>query len=185
MDYDINALLFKMGIAELREAQQLRWHYIDGSDPDVNGLAEARFENNKRTLVVNLYHNRKNIEDDDGGFIEHSLETVQLSARRIGDSDLFRIIKIAFDGTEYEADDAAMLELCCSIFYARALDISEIMTKQRFKSAEAQLQSAEERLQQKHSQRRENARKAFEVSEQMVGVIVPFKPRSDAPLQRI
>ena len=185
MDYDINELLFKMGISELSEKGSLRWHYMDANDPEIGGFADARFEQSGRHLVVELRHTRKDIEDDDGEILERSLETVQLRARRIGESGLFRITKLSFDGVEHPVDSAAMLELCCGIFYARALEISEIMTKQRFHSTEAEAEAAEERIQKKHERRREKTRAAFQKAEDVMGVIVPFKPRKDAPFQRI
>jgi len=184
MDYDINALLFKLGITELSEKQSMRWHYLDGANPNINGMAEARFENAGHRLIVDLVHARGDIENDEGVIQKQDLQSLRLEARRIGDSEIFRITKIAFDGEDYEADSPAMIELCCGVFYARALEISEIMTKQRFQSTDAAISSAEDRVLNKNSMRREVTQKAFETADNLMGVIVPFKPRKDAPLQR-
>ena len=185
MDYDINELLFKMGISELSEKGSLRWHYMDASDPEISGFADARFEEGGRRLVIELRHTRKDIVDDEGEVLEHSVESVQIGARRIGNSELFRITKLSFDGTEHPADNAAMLELCCGIFYARALEISEIMTKQRFKADEAPVQTAEDRIKAKRAMRKEATKSVFQKADEVMGVIIPFKPRKDAPVQRI
>ncbi len=185
MDYDINGLLHKMGIGECAADKPLHWHYIDSNDTDVSGSAHARFEEDGRRFIAEIQHIRKNVENDDGEMQDICLDTVEIRGRRLGDTDLFRITKVSFDGTEFDPADSGMIELCCSIFYARALDISEIMTKQRFDSKQAEYDSAEDRLKAKREYGQSKLRKAIEAADKVTGVVVPFKPRTGAPLQRI
>ena len=56
MDYDINDLLFKLGLNELKEKKELRWYYIDATEPEISGCAHARFANDGRNLIVELNH---------------------------------------------------------------------------------------------------------------------------------
>lgn len=185
MDYDINELLFKLGLNELQEKRELRWYYIDASEPDISGCAHARFANDGRKLIVELNHTFRNTDEFDGEIGEMRDETITLEARRIGDSPLFRISKLAFDGNEFEPDNTGMVELCCGMFYARALKINEIMVGQRYQTAIAEFQSAEEKVRKKQEARRRMIEETVRAADNVVGVIVPFRPRSDAPLQRI
>lgn len=185
MDYDINDLLYKLGLNELQDKKELRWYYIDAAEPDVSGCAHARFANDGRKLIVELNHHFKNTDEFDGEIGEMLSETITLHARRIGDSPIFRISKVAFDGMEYDADDTGMIELCCGMFYARALKINEIMVGQRYQTAIAEFESAEEKIRKKQETRRRMIEETVKAADNMVGVIVPFRPRSDAPLQRI
>lgn len=185
MDYDINDLLFKLGLNELKDKNELRWYYIDAANPEISGCAHARFANDGRKLIVELNHHFKNTDEFDGEIGEMRDETISLEARRIGDSRIFRVSKVSFDGTTYDAKDTGMIELCCGMFYARALKINEIMVAQRYQTAIAEFESAEEKVRKKHEARKRMIAETVKAADNVVGVIVPFRPRGDAPLQRI
>jgi hypothetical protein len=127
MDYSLNDLLAKMGLNELTEQKSLRWHYTDSTNAALGGVAEARLDEDGRYLSVNLVHRLMEADMDTDGTEEERLETVQIEARRIGDSQTYRITKLGFDGTDFAADNDAMLQLGTGLFYARALHINEIM----------------------------------------------------------
>lgn len=189
MDYSLNDLLAKMGLNELAEQKSLRWHYTDSNNPALGGFAEARLIEDGRYLTVNLAHR---LMDDEDGTEEERLETVQIEARRIGDSDTYRITKLSFDGSDFEADNDAMLQLGTGLFYARALHINEIMVEQRFKTAPHSLRhtytahSSRIKLDDERFDNRMAHNDTHKVSsaENLAGVIIPFRPRKDVACQR-
>lgn len=177
MDYDINALLYKMGLNDLAEQKEIRWCYIDAKNPNVSGNAHARFANDGRKLVVELSHDFVSIDDEDGPFGEICRESIRLEAERVKGSDNFKITELEFDGINYDTSNDAMVQLCCGLFYARALKINEIMIDQKFETEIAEYNSSEKR--------RRLIAETVAMADNMAGVIVPFRPRQDAPLQRI
>lgn len=182
MDYDLKELLHKMGVPDVAETGSVKWHYMDTRDQDVGGFADVRLDNSGRGLTVELRHWKKDFENDEGEIQSRHTESFLLTARRLGDSDLFRITGISFDGTEYNADDAAMIELGCGIFHARAVEINTLMVEQRFKALEKEMDALPSST--------EDLKKRFqatleEKAQEMWGIVVPFQPRKDAPIQRI
>ena len=181
MDYEITTLLTKMGIPELTEKNSIKWQYVDARNDENGGFAHAEFDAEKRFLTVSLRHIRTSTTDEIGTLYDKKEETFALKARRIGDSDTFRVIEISFDGTDYAADDTAMIELGCGIFYARAIEINSIMIDQKFNHA----------LQEKYQDRADHLRSKFEHFQEqnkpadIYGIVIPFKPKKDAPIQRI
>jgi len=183
MDYDLKQLLYKLGAPEALDKDQVRWHYIDASDLEVGGYADIRIEANGRLLTVQLKHTKKNCEDDCGTFHTKREESFFLQARRLGDSQLFRVTDISFDGNDYSSDNTAMIELGCSIFHARAVEINSLMVEQKFNLATDKdfSNSSAERLRDKLKMMREMSQPKPE----MWGIVVPFHPRKGAPIQRI
>lgn len=186
MDYDLIHLLKKLGVPEVAEDGAVRWHYMEASDPEIGGFADARLEARGRILTVELRHMRKFYEDDNGLIHASYTEEFLLKARRLGTSNMYRVMLVAFDGNDYDPADTAMIELGCSIFHSRALEISTIMTERAFGAVSEEYEAGGE------DDPAEILRKRFEAShsstkntDESWGVVVPFRPRKDAPLQRI
>ena len=155
---------------------------MDTRDHDIGGFADVRLEQNGRSLTVELRHWKKNFEDDNGDIKAHHTESFLLTARRIGNSDLFRITELSFDGTQYDPNDVGMIELGCSIFHARAVEINTLMVEQKFKALEKEMAE--------NTEATEHLKKRFQSSleekaQEIWGIVVPFQPRKDAPIQRI
>jgi|GEM_PF-976291 hypothetical protein len=186
MDYSLNDLLAKMGLNELTEQKSLRWHYTDSTNAALGGVAEARLDEDGRYLSVNLVHRLMEADMDTDGTEEERLETVQIEARRIGDSQTYRITKLGFDGTDFAADNDAMLQLGTGLFYARALHINEIMIEQRFKSSPSNLRniysahSNPARFEDQRFDRMAHNDVSNNASaENLARVIIPFRQRKD------
>jgi hypothetical protein len=182
MDYDLKELLHKMGVPELTEKNAVKWHYMDTTDQDIGGFADVRLDVYSRFLTVELRHWKKDFKNDDGHIEARHTESFLLKARRLGSSDLFRITELIFDGTEHDPKSSAMVELGCSIFHARAVEINTLMVEQRFKALEKEMNTpicATDRLKKRFQSSLE------EKAQQVWGIVVPFQPRKDAPIQRI
>lgn len=181
MDYNISTLLTKMGIPELATKKEIKWQYMDMRNEDNGGFAHAEFDAEERFLTISLRHVRTSVSDEIGTIHDRKEETFSLKARRIGDSDTFRITEISFDGEDYAPEDTGMIELGCSIFYARAVEINSIMIDQKFNAAlQEQCQDRAEKLRSKFENFQEQNKPA-----DIYGIVVPFKPRKGVPIQRI
>ena len=101
MDYNISTLLTKMGIPELATKKEIKWQYMDMRNEDNGGFAHAEFDAEERFLTVSLRHVRTSVSDEIGTIHDRKEETFSLKARRIGDSDTFRITEINFDGEDF------------------------------------------------------------------------------------
>jgi len=188
MDYDINRLLIQFGLADLFTKQHLKWHYVDATDADTFGAAEARFDHDGRVLSIDLKHVYTNQDDLDGPVGEKIDENISLRATRIGDTDTFKISRLIIDGIGYEGDDA-MLTLAAGLYYARALNISDIMITQQLNTARAKAEAQREteqnniRAAQHDSILTTITESAADMTAAPSGLdnVVAFIPRSDAP----
>jgi len=186
MDYDFYELLHKMGIPELSEKDSIRWNYMDASDPSIGGFADARMEADGHYLTVELRHLKKNYEDDNGRIHSQKIDSFTLKARRLGNSELFRISEIEFDGKDYDPNDTAMIELGMGIFYSRAIEINTLMIEQKLKSGtelKKPVENPAENLRSHFKQFMEAPAKA--TNDLASGVVVQFRPRQGAPIQRV
>ncbi len=168
MDYELSALLNKMGVPDLEERKSMRWTYADDMDPSIHGFAEARLESNGRFLTAELRHHRKDYEDDLGIIHPFHAESFYLQARRIEDSNTFRISLLSFDGRTYDLRQSAMIELGLSLFHGRAVEISTRMVEQKFDLVRDEMKKPAKPV------------KFTVKASGPAGNVVPFRPRGKA-----
>lgn len=131
MIYTLQELLMKMGAPEVKEKRRIEWHYFDKKKNALAGSASIRLEAGGERLVAELKHIRENYEDDNGKTHPLYEESFFLHAERMSGGQ-YRVIKIAFDESEYLQPQKSVIELGLSVFHSRALDISVRMVEQAF-----------------------------------------------------
>ncbi len=170
MNYELAALLNKMGVPDLAERQSIKWAYTDALDPGIHGFAEVRLEGNGKFLTAELRHHRKNYEDDLGILHPFHAENFYLQARRIDETDVFRITLLSFDGRTYDLRQSAMIELGLSLFHSRAVEISTKMVEQRFDLVRDEMKRP--------------ARQMKQAVTKPMGNVIPFRQRKINPFQK-
>lgn len=177
MKYDLNALLFKLGLNTLVETGEVRWCYVDDKAPELSGNAHARLANDKRDLIVELNHDYLIIDDEDGPFGEMCHEHVELRARRIEGTNEFEVTHLAFDGSEHDPKNEAMLQLCCGLFYARALKVNEMAFDQKFEREMAELDALQTTGRKADARRRRAIAQTVRMANNVADCVVAFRPR--------
>jgi hypothetical protein len=174
--YPLQELLMKMGAPEVREKRRIEWHYFDRKRNALAGSASIRLEAGGERLVAELKHIRENYEDDSGK--THALyeESFFLHAERTG-AGQYRVIKIAFDESEYLQPQKSVIELGLSVFHSRALDISVRMVEQAFNREDIIEPVVDVASQLKRVFVANQAAKAPYIPSG--GVVVPFRPRRE------
>lgn len=124
MHMKLEDLLLKLGVPEVEDTGRQRFHYTDKDDAEVGGFADVRMEGQGQYLTADLKHWRKGVMEDEGHVVPSLIQSVHVRATRLGQSDLFDVTEVGFDGTTYRPCPRPMIELACAIFHARALDIS-------------------------------------------------------------
>ena len=132
MAYTLQDLLKKIGSPEVKARKETRWYYTDQEDSEYGGFADIKLHDNDTILTIDLYH-RKNKEKDGIGIVHNEkIESFAMQAEKSTKDGLFHITSLAFDGEIYNPKDEAMVELACSVFYSRAIEISTSMMRKEF-----------------------------------------------------
>lgn len=182
MNYELTALLNKMGVPDLMERKSIRWSYADDLDPSVHGFAEVRLESSDRFLTAELRHHRKNFEDDLGIIHPFHAESFYLQARRVDDSSQFRISLLSFDGRTYDLRQSAMIELGLSLFHGRAVDISTRMVEQKFALVTEEMKKLDTAREPKFAMAK---KKKQAPAENPASNVITFRPRDKSGARRL
>lgn len=175
MEYPLHEIMSRLGVGqEVSFERPARWSYADCENKGVGGFAEVRFDTSQSVLTIELRHWKAAHKTEIGLMNERRVETIFVEALRIEGSDDFSISVMILDGEVYEVFDDSLLDLVLSIFRSRAIEINMKMIEQRFKCRATSIGEILDHLPQTKNQ--DNRPRA-------TAEVIPFRPRTDAPIQ--
>lgn len=177
MEYSLYDLMTRLGVGqEVTFNRPARWSYTDPEQKGVGGFAEVRFDVSETVLTIELRHWKGAHKTDIGLMNDRRVETIFVEAMRSGDSDNFSVSVMILDGDVYEVFDESLLDLVLSIFRSRAIEINMKMVEQKFKCKATSISEILDHL---------PAPQGQDNRPRPTAEIIPFRPRADAPVQRI